>query len=320
MLNQSIGEKLSLIAGVRFENTRQKYQGNQYDADEEENTLSDIVSDSYVNVLPGVHIKYNFNKTTILRAAWTNTLARPNYFSLVPYREITMEDNEISIGNPELTPTTSMNFDLMFEKYFKSIGIISAGAFYKDINDFIVTETKEDYLFEGNTWDTYSQPINGGNATIFGFEVAAERQLDFLPGFLKGFGVYANYTYTTSTVSDFRIEGREDDEISLPGTANHTLNTSLSYDNQRLSVRASLNYASAFVEEFGEESFYDRYYDKAVYLDLNANYAITPKLRVYAEVINLLNQPLSYYQGLSTRSMQSEHYNMRLQFGLKFDL
>lgn len=320
MLNQSIGEKLSLIAGVRFENTRQKYQGNQYDADEEENILSDMVSDSYVNVLPGVHMKYNFNKTTILRATWTNTLARPNYFSLVPYREITMEDNEISIGNPELTPTTSMNFDLMFEKYFKSIGIISAGAFYKDINDFIVTETKEDYLFEGNTWDTYSQPINGGNATIFGFEVAAERQLDFLPGFLKGFGVYANYTYTTSTVSDFRIEGREDDEISLPGTANHTLNTSLSYDNQRLSVRASLNYASAFVEEFGEESFYDRYYDNAVYLDFNANYAITPKLRVYAEVINLLNQPLSYYQGLSTRSMQSEYYNMRLQFGLKFDL
>jgi TonB-dependent receptor len=214
MINQNLGPKLLMIAGLRFENTSQEYQGNQYDADEDENTLTDKVSESYINILPGLHLKYDFNKTTILRAAWTNTLARPNYFSLVPYREIEREDNEIAIGNPDLIPTTSMNFDLMFEKYFRTIGIISGGAFYKDIKDFIVTETREQYLFEGTTWDTYSQPINGGNADIFGLEFAVQRQLDFLPGFWKGFGVYANYTYTTSSVSDFRIEGREDDDIS----------------------------------------------------------------------------------------------------------
>jgi TonB-dependent receptor len=320
MLNQSFGNKLFMIAGVRIENTSQEYQGNQYDADEDVNALTAQVSDSYVNILPGLHLKYDFNKTTILRAAWTNTLARPNYYSLVPYREITREDNEIAIGNPDLTPTTSMNFDLMFEKYFKTIGIISGGAFYKDIKDFIVTETREEYLFEGTTWDTYSQPINGGNAEIFGLEFAAQRQLDFLPGFWKGFGVYANYTYTTSSVSDFRIEGREDDDIPLPGTAKHTVNGSISYDNERFSFRTSLNYASDFVDEFGEEAFYDRYYDKALYLDVNANYAITPNLRIYAEAINLTNQPLYYYQGISSRVMQSEYYNVRLQFGVKLDL
>ncbi|MHC1733864.1 MAG: TonB-dependent receptor [Bacteroidales bacterium] len=320
MLNQSIGPKLFIIAGVRMENTSQEYQGNQYDADEDENTLTDIVSDSYINILPGLHLKYDFNGTTILRAAWTNTLARPNYYSLVPYREITREDNEIAIGNPGLTPTTSMNFDLSFEKYFKTIGIVSAGAFYKDINDFIVTETREDYLFEGTTWDTYSQPINGGNAEIFGIELAAQRQLDFLPGIWKGFGLYANYTYTTSSVSDFRIEGREDDDISLPGTANHTINGSLSYDSKRFTFRTSVSYSSAYVDEFGEEAFYDRYYDKAIHLDVNANFSITPKFRVYAEANNLLNQPLRYYQGISSRLMQAEYYNVRFQFGVKIDL
>jgi TonB-dependent receptor len=320
MLNQHFGPKLFMIAGVRFENTSQQYQGNQYDADEDENTLTPVVSDSYINILPGLHLKYNFNKTTILRAAWTNTLARPNYFSLVPYREISREDNEIAIGNPDLTPTTSMNFDLMFEKYFKTIGIISAGVFYKDIKDFIVTETRENYQFEGTTWDTYSQPINGGNAEIFGVEIGAQRQLDFLPGFLKGFGLYANYTFTTSSVSDFRIEGREDDDISLPGTATHTLNGSLSYDSKRFSFRTSVNYSSAFVDEFGEEEFYDRYYNDVVHLDVNANYAISKKFRVYAEATNLLNQPLYYYQGISSRLMQAEYYNMRVQFGVKIDL
>lgn len=320
MLNQNIGPKLLVIAGVRLENTAQEYQGNQYDADEDVNTLTEKVSDSYLNTLPGLHLKYDFDKTTILRAAWTNTLARPNYFSLVPYKEISREDNEISIGNPELTPTTSMNLDLMFEKYFKTIGIISGGVFYKDIKDFIITETREDYLFEGTTWNTFSQPINGGNAEIFGFEFAAQRQLDFLPGFWKGFGVYANYTYTTSSVSDFRIEGREEDDISLPGSAKHTLNGSLSYDNERFSFRTSLNYSTDFVDEFGEEAFYDRYYDKATHLDVNANYAITPKFRVYAEVNNLLNTPLKYYQGISSRLMQAEYYNVRFQMGVKIDL
>ncbi len=321
MLNQNIGPKLFLIAGVRIEQTSLEYQGYEFDADEETATQTEKVSDSYLNVLPGLHLKYDFNKTAILRAAWTNTLARPNYFALVPFKAIEREDNEIAIGNPDLIPTTSMNFDLMFEKYFRTIGIVSAGVFYKDIKDFIVIETREDYLFEGTTWDTYSRPINGGNAGIFGFEFAAQRQLDFLPGFLKGFGVYANYTYTTSSVSDFRIEGREDDDdISLPGTAEHTLNGSLSYDSKRFSFRASANYTTAFVDEFGEEKFYDRYYDKAIHLDINANYAVTPEIRVYAEANNLLNQPLHYYQGISSRLMQAEYYNVRFQLGAKLDL
>jgi TonB-dependent receptor len=328
MLNQNVGSKLFVIAGARIENTSNEYQGyflvEDPNALEEEDELridqSDKVSDSYTNILPGLHLKYDFNRTTILRAAWTNTLARPNYFDLVPYRAINEEDNEIAIGNPELTPTTSMNFDLMFEKYFRSIGILSGGVFYKDIEDFIVKERREDHLFDGRTWDTYKQPINGGNAEIFGLELAAQRQLDFLPGFWRNFGVYTNYTFTTSSVRDFRIEGREDDDISLPGTAKHTFNGSLSYDSKRFSFRTSLNYSSDFVDEIGEEAFYDRYYNEAVHLDVNANYAITPKFRVYAEANNLLNTPLHYYQGISSRLMQSEYYNVRFQLGVKFDL
>lgn len=321
MLNQYIGSNLLLIAGARLEHTSLEYQGYIFDEDEGTATQSDVASDSYMNILPGLHVKYNFNQTTMLRAAWTNTLARPNYFSLVPYKAIARDDNEIAIGNPDLTPTTSTNLDLMFEKYFKTIGIVSGGVFYKEITDFIVTETREDYFFEGTTWDTYSQPINGGNAQVFGFEAAAQRQLDFLPGFWKGFGLYANYTYTTSKVTDFRIEGREDDDdIALPGTAEHTLNASLSYDNKRFSFRTSINYASDYIDEFGEEKFYDRYYDKALYLDVNANYALTPNFRVYAEANNLLNTPLYYYQGVSGRLMQSEYYNIRIQLGIKVDL
>jgi TonB-dependent receptor len=321
MINQQLGPNLSAIAGVRVENTQQEYQGREYDADDDVIRTTDWEKSSYTDILPGLHVKYNFNPTTVVRAAWTNTLARPHYYSLVPYREVVREDNEIELGNPELTPTKAMNFDLMMEKYFESIGVISAGMFYKSIKDFIVEESRSDYSFEGNTWDKYTQPINGGNGSILGFEVAAQRQLDFLPGFLSGFGVYLNYTHNISAIEDFNIEGREEeDDLTLPGSPSHTFNASLSYDAKRFTARASLNYASAFVDEFGEEKFEDVYYDQAIQLDINGTVIITPTVRIYMDALNLLDQPLRYYQGVEDRTYQEEYYNMRLQAGVKVDL
>ena len=92
-------------------------------------------------VFPGIHARFEFSPRQILRAAWTNTLARPNYYALVPYRIINQADNEIELGNPDLDPTKSMNFDLMYEQYFSSVGILSAGVFYKDIQSFVTLVT-----------------------------------------------------------------------------------------------------------------------------------------------------------------------------------
>jgi TonB-dependent receptor len=162
-----------------------------------------------------------------------------------------------------------------------------------------------------------TRPENGGTADVYGFEVALQRQLDFLPGALKGLGVYMNYTFTESATTG--IQDREDDDLRLTGTAKHMLNASLSYENKRLVVRASLNYASDYIDEVGGSSFNDIYYDKQTFVDVNASYAITPKWRVYFEANNLTNQPLRYYQGVSERTYQEEFYNARINAGIKFD-
>ena len=72
----------------------------------------------------------------------------------------------------------------------------------------------------------------------------------------------------------------------------------------------------------GASAFYDRYYDKVNYLDLNIGYTFGKsfKTTVYAEAVNLLNQPLRYYQGVSSRTMQSEHYGTRFNAGVKIQL
>lgn len=318
MINYSITDKFKAIVGVRLEQTQLEYSGFVYDDEAETLNPSDKFESDYLNVLPGLHLKYTVNPKTVIRAAYTSTLARPNYFDLVPYREIA-DGEELSIGNPELDPTTSTNLDLMVERYFGNVGILSGGLFYKDISDFIITQSFEDFEFEGNTWADFSQPINGGNATLLGAEFAFQRQLDFISPSLKGLGLYLNYTFTQSDVTDFNFEGREDDEITLPGSPEHTLNFSLSYDAKTFTARASLNYASNFIDEVGGESFSDRYYDQATYIDFNVNYSVAPNWVVFANVNNILNQPLRYFQGVSSRTMQSEYYNVRFDLGVKYD-
>ena len=97
-------------------------------------------------------------------------------------------------------------------------------------------------------------------------------------------------------------------------------NASLSWENKKFSARLSLNYAAAYLDELGGSDFEDRYYDKQTFLDANASYTILKSLRIFAEVNNITNQPLRYYQGVSSQTMQMEYYTTRFNLGLKFDL
>lgn len=324
MIEQSFGRRLSMIAGVRVENTNIDYRGFQYNVDTDAITPT-AGSQSYTDVLPSINVRWEQSPNTILRAAWTNTLARPNYFDLVPYREISLEDNELATGNPALKPTRAMNFDLMAERYFENVGLLSAGVFHKRITDFVFnfTQFQEIDPLTGQTFSQISSPRNGPEATLTGFEVAVQRQLDFLPGLLRHLGIYANYTFNDSEVSGLDIEGRENERLPLLGTAKHSGNLSLSFDSRRLTARVAMNYQSESLDAgeggYNEEAFFDRWADRRTDIDANATIEITSKSRFFIEANNLNNRPLRYYQGVRGRLMQDEYYGRRIQSGFKFD-
>ena len=321
-LDQRFGDNFDVVAGLRLEATGLEYSGRELTVDEEGDlslSITETETDNYINILPSLIGKYSFGNNTKLKFAWTNTIARPRYFDLVPHVEINQEDMEAEVGNPELEPTKSMNFDVMFEHYFNSIGQITAGIFYKDITDFIVTQELRDYEYNGTVYEKFDKPYNAGDANLIGFEFAFQRQFDFLPGFLRQTGFYATYTYNHSKVKNFNLEDREDEDLPLPGTPENTLNASLYYEGKKLTLRTSFNFADAFIDELGDEAFYDAYYDKVTYLDFNANYLISPKTNIFFEAKNLLNQPLSYYQGSSQYIMQDEYYSVKIFFGIKFN-
>ncbi|ROS92588.1 TonB-dependent receptor [Muribaculaceae bacterium Isolate-083 (Janvier)] len=265
-------------------------------------------------------LKWDINKDFMLRAGYNQSISRPKYSALVPGMNIKRGDNEIRIGNPGLKATTSHNIDLNAEYYWKSIGLVSAGIFYKRIEGFIVDEVAYNKEYQGTVWTKFTQPKNGGNANLFGVEMAWQRDFSFITPAMKCLGLYATYTYTHSRITDFNFEGRENEKgLSLPGSPEHTANLSLYFDKCGFSARASFNYASAFIDEMGASSFYDRYYDAVKYLDLNVSYTFgrKTKITVYADCNNLLNQPLRYYQGSKDYTMQQEYYGVKLNGGVK---
>ena len=328
-----LGKKSELVAGVRVENTNLKYSGYNLIADKdgkESVTPTGSLKNHYTNVLPSVLYKYNANDNCKIRFSFTETLARPKYTDLIPNVNYSVQDATAEIGNENLKPTTSYNLDLSGEYYFRSVGLVSAGLFYKDLHHVIVTEKWVGTADEiptsiGASGYEIEKPTNAYDGGIFGAEVAYERDFGFIAPALKCIGFYGTYTYTHSSTRNYKFEHRvvaDGEKIKMQGTPEHTANASLYFEKWGLNTRLSYNFASSFIDEMGTEAALDRYYDHVNYLDFNASYTFGKdfKTTIFADATNLLNQPLRYYQGTKNRTMQVEYYGAKFTFGVKINL
>ena len=121
---------------------------------------------------------------------------------------------------------------------------------------------------------TVTQSLNAYDAKVFGVEMAYQRDFGFIAPALKCFGLYATYTYTHSSTSNYnqRLGVKEGDDVKMAGSPELTANASLYFEKSGFDARLSYNVASAFVDEMNTGSrALDRYYDRVNYLDLNAS-------------------------------------------------
>lgn len=307
---------LTVVSGVRVESTKVDYTGYEvlYDGDGDYVSTKALTGgDRYTQVLPGVHLRYAITPETNIRAAYTRTLARPNYVDLVPYQLVFQEDGEIARGNSSLKPTTSDNLDLLAERYLKSVGVVSAGVFYKRMNDYIFNFRYNEQVF-GERYEV-TQPQNGQTATLWGLELAVQNQLRFLPAPLDGLGIYANYTWTDSNAT---YPDRAADS-SLPGQSRHLGNLSIWYEKHGFSAKASWNFHGKYIDQVGGDAAEDVYYDNHTQFDINVSQRLLRNIRVYADFMNLTNAPLRYFIGTTNRPIQQEYYRWWTQFGVKIN-
>lgn len=331
--DQKLGDKFDLTLGLRIEDTHLKTSGSIYQMDENEEESLTPTGDhknSYTDLLPSILLKYKLNDNGNIRASYTKTLSRPKYSALIANKSFNLADEEATIGDPNTKPTTSNNFDLSIDYYFKSVGLVSAGVFYKDVKSVNVEALgymTGSQLGLGNYADTkfqVTQNMNAYDARIFGAEFAYQRDFGFITPALKCVGFYGNYTYTHSSTNNYNpiLSIADGDDVKMAGSPEHTANASLFYEKSGLNVRLSYNTASAFIDQMNTGSReLDRYYDSVNYLDLNASYTWGSKYKttIYAEAGNLLNQPLRYYQGHKDRTMQAEYYGVRVNAGVKIN-
>jgi TonB-dependent receptor len=311
-------DKLTILAGVRVENTQFSTTGNEITLDEEgdiESILSITADKDYTDFFPHLHLRYDINEGTVARLAVTKTIARPK-FSHSAFRRLTnREDEEIEVGNPNLDPYEAWNFDASVEFYSPNLGLFSAAFFYKDISNYIF-DINSEIEDEATGYDVITW-LNGDSAQIYGLEFNFNRELTFLPEAMSGFGIAANLTLTDSEAT---TDIRAGENLRFLKQADTIGTIALYYNNYGLNVRVAGTYRGEYIDEFGGDASEDRWVGEHFQVDLTASYQVNDQFSVFAEVINLNNEPLYAYFGESNGLSQYEEYSWSASLGIKFNL
>ena len=320
--------KIRLVAGIRFEGTNLDTSAPVLDADG--NFLGTTKSSgSYVKVLPSASLRFALTNNTNLRLVYGRGLSRPDPQEIAQPLSVDTTGNPIavSLGNPSLKAETADNVDVLIEHYINPFGMITAGYFYKNLTDPIVSQTLTvtTGTFGGSTCTTtlscrITQPFNAGSAWINGFEAAYLQHLSFLPGALRGLGLSANYGYTTSRTSFGPDFGRSD-HPRLVRNAPHTWNISPTYDRGRVSIRVGLSYNAANIVGYGDGTsgpFGDNYFYPHLQFDAQGSLRLSHGLNFVMYGLNINNEVFGFYNGSPQYMVQREYYRPTIAAGFRW--
>lgn len=313
IMNESTFDRLSILPGLRFEYTDLNAKGKTFDEETEEVGAQEK-DNQYSNFLPGIHAKYSFNDNLILYAAWTNTISRPQW-EHTRYGRFTDDDGNVEIGNPDLDPYEAMNWDATLSYYIpNSLGLVSAGLFYKDIDNFIYSQTTD----AGYDLTTFH---NGDDGYIHGIELVYQQKFNFLPAPLDGLSFMGSLTLSSSEADILAPEagdpGRKIDFVRHSDTVGIA---ALSYEKHGFFIRLSGSFRSSYLDELGDEPIEDRYIDDHFQVDISSSYTFKDKYTVFLNIVNLTDEPLKAYWGESNRLSQFEEYGWTARMGFKFHL
>jgi len=354
--------RLRVQTGLRFEGTNEDVLGNRVLFDNDGNLCtgpadpgcpadftSAVIpvrrSSSYLDPLPSVQLRFRLPHDAAIRASYGRGISRPNYGDLPPTFSSQGNNNELDIGNPDLKPSRANNYDLLYEQYLKPLGLLQAGFFYKQLSHPIYESVKSlitsnqygsqyNLNENGGTQWVVSQPLNGRSAQVYGFEVAYQQHLSFLPGAWSGIGVSANYGYTHSTTAGVPLRT---DRPALQRQAPNTWNFSPTYDRWRISARLGVSHNDANIFSYNYQDLNndgspnpvplgikgpngDTYLYGHTQVDAQASIRMYRGLHLVIAGLNLTNEVFGFYNGSTPYPIQREYYKTSYMFGLRYTL
>ncbi|PJK15531.1 TonB-dependent receptor [Lysobacteraceae bacterium NML07-0707] len=307
-------QALSLIAGLRLEHTRIEGEAAHFNRTTLQSNPQQA-SHRYTHLLPSLHLRYALGEDSILRAAYSTGINRPDFRHTAPYRTRgELETSPISEGNPGIKAAYAHNLDLSLEHYLQPLGQLSAALFYKRLRHPLFVANSHQQLASGERV-RITRPENGQHGHVHGFELAWQQSFDSLPAPFDGLGVYANYTWAKSRAElPFNLGSTE-----LPGTSRHNYNLAVSYEKRGFNARLSWNHRGKFIQEFDiQNPALNVYWGERSNLDLSASYAFNKHFRVFVEANNLTDTRQIRFQGERSRVMEMEGFGRSYLLGLRY--
>ncbi len=164
----------------------------------------------------------------------------------------------------------------------------------------------------GNTVYATTFSNIGSTSRVNGLEFNYVQKFDqLLKGPLGGLGTAVNMTLVNS-----KFEQNPGELSTLPGTSKNIANASVFYEKYGYFARVGVNYASASLYSTGGNVANNIYYDARTFMDASMGYRFNEHYQIYVSASNILNTPLSYYQGEPSQLIQREYYGPTYRAGL----
>lgn len=254
---------------------------------------------SYNDFLPSFNVKVDLNEDMVARFAASRTVSRPNLTDLAPrvnFTNLRPGNLQASGGNPELEPFKSTNFDASFEWYYQPAGYFTVGAFYKRVDNFIVSEVGVETFTIANATNSFPgglapvnvrRPRNLEEADVYGLEFGFQHTFDYLPAPFDGLGVTANATIVESNAGESAAGGTS---FALEGLGD-SQNVVLFYEKGPIEARIAYNRRDEFLQTLANGTGGAPIFVLPnAQIDLQARYAITDNVSVFFEGVNVTNE------------------------------
>ncbi len=323
MVSFDVRDRLHVVTGLRIESTDITSHATQ----NVNGAWTPVtLSRDYRFVSPSLNLRFAASDRVIYRAGFSRSLSRPGFSEFAPSAEINSlgDQRSIKYGNFDLDPYVSNNVDLTAEFYADPFSYVSAGLFYKRIDNAIYKLASNNREINGVFYnDGIATWENLDKSTIKGVEFNAQKQLQFLPGALANLYVNVNYTY-----NDAHSELPTGQTIPFRKMSRNVANLLLGYQDDAWDVRLSSNYRDRYLDalfddepaELGLSTDQIRYTDAHQQWDFSAKYTLSDALILNFEIINLNDEPEYYYWGKKERLSQYDEFGTTYAIGLRYSL
>ena len=316
--------KLTIIPGVRIEHTSNRNQAKVITATSTPaQGFNAFDKRDYTDVFPGLNARFDATEQLVVRAAATTAIGRPNYPDLSPFVLVDQTTNPttVTLGNPSIKPYKAFNADVGVEYYLPGQqGIVSAGVFYKRLNDPIYTQSAINVsgTFAGQalTGVNTVQPINLDRATIKGVEANAQVRFTFLPSPFDGFGVGVNYAHIEGDGRGTLLGApTRSGKVPLFLQSDDVGTAQAYYEKYGFALRVAYSYRSPYLDVLGTSAATDQYTDENGQLDVSLSYQVTPQLTFFGQALNLTDAPWRRYIGTKNQLVERERYDYSFRWG-----